>query len=56
MKTTIFMTHREDISVYREVSAKYLPVDSLPANTLVLCSGLADPDFRIEIEAIAIVP
>ena len=56
VKTTIFMTHREDIPVYREVSAKYLPVDGLPANTLVLCSGLADPDFRIEIEAIAIAP
>ena len=55
VKTTIFMTHREDIPVYREVSANYLPVDGLPANTLVLCSGLADPDFRIEIEAIAIV-
>ncbi len=56
VKTNIFMTHREDISAYREIKAKYLPDDDPPVSTLVLCSGLADPDFRIEIEAIAVVP
>ena len=56
VKTNIFMTHREDIPAYREIRAKYLPDDDPPASTLVLCSGLADPDFRIEIEAIAVVP
>ena len=56
VKTNVFMTHRDDIPAYREVRAKYLPGDDLPVSTLVLCSGLADPDFRIEIEAIAIVP
>jgi enamine deaminase RidA (YjgF/YER057c/UK114 family) len=56
VKTNIFMTHREDIPAYRETRAKYLPNDDLPASTLVLCSGLADPEFRIEIEAIAVVP
>ena len=56
VKTNIFMTHREDIPAYREIRAKYLPDDDLPVSTLVLCSGLADPDFRIEIEAIAVVP
>ena len=56
VKTNTFMTHRDDIPAYREVRAKYMPGDDLPVNTLVLCSGLAGPDFRIEIEAIAIVP
>ncbi len=56
VKTNIFMTHREDFPAYREIRAKYLPDDALPVSTLVLCSGLADPDFRIEIEAVAIVP
>lgn len=56
VKTNIFMTHREDIPAYLEIRAKYLPDDDLPVSTLILCSGLADPDFRIEIEAIAIVP
>ena len=55
IKTNIFMTHREDIPAYRETRAKCLPNDNPPASTLILCSGLADPDFRIEIEAIAIV-
>ena len=55
VKTSVFMTHREDIPAYREIRAKYLPDDIAPASTLILCSGLADPDFRIEIEAIAIV-
>ncbi|MFC1918125.1 RidA family protein [Chloroflexota bacterium] len=56
VKTNVFMTHREDIPVYREIKAKYLPEDNLPVSTLVLCSGLANPDFRVEIEAIAVVP
>lgn len=55
VKINTFMTHREDLLAYREVRTKYLPSDNLPASTLVLCSGLADPDFRIEIEAIAVV-
>lgn len=56
VKTTVFMTHREDIPAFREIRTKYLPGHDLPASTLILCSGLADPDFRIEIEAIAVVP
>ena len=55
VKTTVFMTHREDIPAYLEAKAKYLSSDNPPASTLILCSGLSDPDFRIEIEAIAIV-
>ena len=54
VKANVFMTHREDIPAYREARAKYLSNDNPPVSTLILCSGLADPDFRIEIEAIAI--
>jgi enamine deaminase RidA (YjgF/YER057c/UK114 family) len=56
VKTNVFMTHREDFPAFREIRAKYLPEHDAPASTLILCSGLADPDFRIEIEAIAVVP
>jgi len=56
VKTNVFMTHREDIQAYREIRAKYLPSDKPPVSTLILCSGLADPDFRVEIEAIAVLP
>ena len=52
-----FMTHREDFPAYRAARSKFLTDDdALPASTLILCSGLADPDFRIEIEAVAAIP
>jgi len=56
VKTNVFMTHREDFPAYREIKAKYLTGNNPPIGTLILCSGLSNPDFRIEIEAIAIVP
>jgi len=56
MKLNVFMTHREDIPAYRVVRPKFVPDDALPVSTLILCSGLADPDFRIEVEVIATVP
>ncbi len=55
MKLNVFMTHREDIPAYRVVRAKFVPDDDLPVSTLILCSGLADPDFRLEVEVIATV-
>ncbi len=55
VKANVFMTHREDIPAYRETRAKYLSNDKPPVSTLILCSGLADPDFRIEIEATTIL-
>ncbi len=56
MKMNVFMTHREDIPEYRVVRAKFVPEDALPVNTLILCSGLADPVFRIEVEVVATMP
>ncbi len=56
MKLNVFMTHREDIPAYRVARPKFVPDDALPVSTLILCSGLADPDFRIEVEVIATIP
>ena len=56
MKLNVFMTNREDIPAYRVVRPKFVPDDALPVSTLILCSGLADPDFRIEVEVIATIP
>ena len=57
LKMTTFMTHREDFPAYRAARSKFLTdEETLPASTLILCSGLADPDFRIEIEAVAAIP
>ena len=55
VKMNTFMTQRDDFPKYREVRAKYMNDANLPASTLVLCSGLADPDFRVEIECIAVL-
>jgi enamine deaminase RidA (YjgF/YER057c/UK114 family) len=57
LKMTTFMTRREDFAAYRAARNKFLTDDAaLPASTLILCSGLADPDFLIEIEAVAAIP
>ena len=55
-KLNVFMTHREDIPAYRAARSKFIADDSLPASTLVLCVGLADPDYRLEVEVIASIP
>ena len=56
MKLNVFLTHREDFPAYRVIRAKFVPDDALPVSTLIFCSGLADPDFRIEVEVIATIP
>ena len=55
-KLNVFMTHREDIPAYRAARNKFIPDDALPVSTLILCAGLADPEFRIEVEVIASIP
>ena len=52
-KLNVFMINREDMPAYRAARGKYIPDDALPASTLIICSGLADPDFRMEVEVIA---
>ena len=49
------MTHLEDRPTLQTMRAKYIPDDSTPAGTIVLC-GLAIPDMRIEIDVIASIP
>ena len=55
-KLNVYLTHREDIPAYRVARAKYIPDDDTPASTLILCAGLAEPEFRIEVEVIASIP
>ena len=56
LKMNVFMTHREDIPEYRAIKSRFVPDSDLPASTLILCTGLADPVFRIEVEVIARMP
>lgn len=51
VKVTAFLTRREDLPLLRNVRAKYLAV--APAVTVVIVAGLHDPDWLVEIEAVA---
>jgi len=54
-KTTVYITdikHREAVGRVRQALFKGDP----PANTLLVISGLADPAFLVEIEAIVPLP
>ncbi|MDE0035765.1 MAG: RidA family protein [Deltaproteobacteria bacterium] len=55
VKITTYITdprYRDDINPAR---LKYMG-DNPPSSTLVVCAGLANPDFLVEIEAIAVLP
>ena len=54
VKITTYLTHAEDIEGYRRARASHLNKD-LPASTLVVISRLANPDYLIEIEAVAVL-
>jgi enamine deaminase RidA (YjgF/YER057c/UK114 family) len=51
VKVNIFLTRREDIPRLREVRAERLAV--APAVTMILVAGLHDPEWLVEIEAVA---
>ncbi|MEE9262743.1 MAG: RidA family protein [Dehalococcoidia bacterium] len=53
-KITVFLTHREDIPGFRTARDKHVTGEP-PASTLVLISGLAEPEFRVEVEATAVI-
>ncbi len=54
VKTNYYMLDASQVQVVREIRSKYFSQD-LPASTLVEVRRLADADFLIEIEVIAVV-
>ena len=52
VKVTVFMTRPEDVAISRKVRERMLK-DALPASTLVIVRALANPDWLVEIEAVA---
>ena len=54
VKANTYMRDASQVAVVREVRAKYY-TSELPASTLVEVPRLANPDFLIEIEVIAVV-
>jgi enamine deaminase RidA (YjgF/YER057c/UK114 family) len=47
-----YLTRAEDAPLLRQVKAQVIG-DVRPASTLVLVAGLASPDWRVEVEAVA---
>ncbi|MBO6519674.1 MAG: RidA family protein [Rhodospirillales bacterium] len=52
VKVTVFLTKPEDVGLYRQVRDRMLD-GHICASTLLIVSGLADPSWTVEIEAIA---
>ena len=53
VKLTVFLTHVQDMDNFRKIRAEYFNAPTLPTSTLVVVSALAQPDLRVEVEAIA---
>ena len=56
VKLTIFLTNMADLPAFRQARDEFIDVDRPPASSLVQVAGLVNPDFRVEIEAIAVAP
>jgi len=57
IKTTTYLTKAEDIAALREVRLeRYKGLQTPPANTLLVVSRLAEPEFLIEIDVVAALP
>jgi enamine deaminase RidA (YjgF/YER057c/UK114 family) len=55
MNTYVVNYKPEDVAVIREVRKQYLSATQPPASTLVGVEALVNSDFRIEIEAVAVI-
>ena len=55
VKVTIYVVGQENAQPARDLCARHWDKDNAPASTLIVSAGLANPDFLIEIEAIAVI-
>ncbi|MCK5805372.1 MAG: RidA family protein [Lentisphaeria bacterium] len=54
VKMTTYLTDRSQLEAFRRVRNHFLG-NPFPPNTLLFVSGLAQPDYLIEIEAVAVL-
>ena len=54
VKMTTYLTHPAYVEPYREMRNSFF-TDPMPPNTLVVVNSLADPEFLMEVEAIAVL-
>lgn len=55
VKMSYFLTDLADLPDVRAVRDRFLHPAHLPASSLVQVAGLVHPDFRVEIDAVAVV-
>jgi reactive intermediate/imine deaminase len=53
VKLTVYLTDMADLDVFRQVRDEYISPGRPPASSLVQVSGLVNPAFRVEIDALA---
>ncbi|HEY1573014.1 MAG TPA: RidA family protein [Pseudonocardiaceae bacterium] len=56
VKLTVFLTDMADLPTFRQVRDDHIDHANPPASSLIAVSGLVNPAFRVEIEALAAVP
>jgi enamine deaminase RidA (YjgF/YER057c/UK114 family) len=55
VKTTTYVTNIQYAAAVRKVREELFQSSSPPTSTLLVVAGLANPDYMVEIEAIAVV-
>lgn len=56
VKLTVYLTDLADLPAFRRVRDEHQDPARPPASSLVQVAGLVHPDFRVEIDALAVVP
>ncbi|TAK00365.1 MAG: RidA family protein [Chloroflexota bacterium] len=56
VKITVFLTDLADLDVFRRVRNEFIAADAPPASSAVKVAGLVNPAFRVEVEALAVIP
>lgn len=56
VKLTVYLTDLDDLGAFRKVRDEYQDAERPPACSLVRVAGLVNPDFRVEIDALAVAP
>jgi len=56
VKVNSYLADIADLPVLRDVRARYLNAEALPASTTIAVSGFARPGALLEVEAVAVLP
>ncbi len=55
VRMTTYLTDRSQLEAFRRVRNRFFS-DPFPPNTLLFITGLAQPEYLVEIEAVAVLP